>query len=178
MSYNSYNDFMALARDRFSCRDYDSARPVSDNDVSRVLEAARISPSACNSQPWHFFVVRDSAVRAAMLAKSRPAFVTAPVLIVCCGVHTEAWHRPADNKDHTDIDMAIAIQQMCLAATAAGMATCWICSFDTQAVRDALTLPEYMEPVALLPLGYANTAIYPEVPQKIRKSLDDIVTCI
>lgn len=168
---------MQLCDDRFSCRRYDTSRPVSDDDVKKVLEAARMAPSACNRQPWHFVVVRDGDSRRKMLAKSRPSFVEAPVVIVCCGVHAEAWHRPSDGKDHTDIDLAIAIQQMCLGATAAGLATCWVCSFDTEATREAVGLPEGVEPVALIPLGYADTKEYPAAPAKIRKSLEQITSC-
>lgn len=168
-------EFAELALQRHSCRHYDTKRPVSDEAVLRVLEFARISPSAHNEQPWHFVVVRDSERRAAMLVKSRPSFNEAPVLIVACGVHDRAWHRTADGKDHTDIDVAIAVQQMQLGATALGLSTCWICSFDTEAVRRAVQLPDGVEPIALMPLGYAAEGEI--VPQKVRKNLDEIYTC-
>lgn len=171
----NYDSFEQLMLQRHSCRQYDPARNVSDDDVARVLECGRLAPSACNRQPWHFIVVRDPERRAAMLAKSRPAFIDAPVLIVACGIHDEAWHRTADGKDHTDIDVAIAVQQMQMAATVLGLETCWICSFDTDAVRRTAQLPDGVEPIALMPLGYAAPG--ETVPQKIRKSLQDISSC-
>lgn len=171
----AYDQYMKLALERYSCRSYDAGRAVSDEDVRAVIEAARIAPSACNRQPWKFIVVRDAGRRRALLSKSRPVFVDAPVLIACVGLHDQVWVRPSDSKDHTDVDVAIAVQQMCLAATALGLGTCWICSFDTEAARMQLQLPEGAEPIALLPLGWpaANTV----VTAKNRKPLDEICSC-
>ncbi len=170
----SYPQFYELVCKRYSCRDFDAQHPVDDALVRAVVETAQLAPSACNRQPWRFVAVRNEAVRARMLAKSRPAFMDAPVLLVCLGDHDEAWHRPSDNKDHTDVDIAIAVEHICLAASALDMATCWVCSFDVEAVREALELPAHLEPVALIPLGFAN----PESaqPAKIRKPVDDILT--
>ena len=75
----SINDFLTLCRDRYSCRFYDTERPVADEDLQNILEAARLAPSACNRQPWQFVVVRDEESRKKLLGKSRPTFVTAPV---------------------------------------------------------------------------------------------------
>lgn len=167
--------FTRLCTERYSCRAYDASRPVDDATVLNILECARLAPSACNRQPWTFVVVRDEARRRAILAKSRPAFIEAPVLVVCCGHHAEAWHRPSDGKDHTDVDISIATEHICLAAAAAGLGTCWVCSFDTLAARRECNLPDGVEPIAIIPLGYpAKDA---PVPQKTRKPLDDIVIC-
>lgn len=166
-----YTDFMHLVSDRHSVRTY-SPEPLGEEDVNKVLEAARLAPSACNRQPWKFYVVENAAVRHAMLAKSRPGFLDAPVLIVAVGIHDEAWHRPADGKDHTDVDVSIAVEHMCLAAEANGLDTCWVCSFDTDAVRRALNLADTEEPIALLPLGKKTSG---EIPPKNRKDLAQIV---
>ena len=99
------------------------------------------------------------------------------MLIACCGIHDEAWHRPSDGKDHTDVDLSIATEHICLAAAAAGLATCWICSFDTEAARDVLALPEGVECVALIPVGYADKEHYPELPQKVRKPAAETISC-
>ena len=170
----SYPQFYELVCKRYSCRAYDAQHPVDDALVRAVIETAQLSPSACNRQPWHFVAVRNEEVRALMLAKSRPAFIDAPVLLVCLGDHSQAWHRPADGKDHTDVDVAIAAEHICLAAASLDMGTCWVCSFDTDAVRTALSLPSHLEPVALIPLGFP--APDSTVPAKIRKPVDDILS--
>ena len=168
---HTYNEFMQLVASRHSVRAY-SPETLTEEEINAVLEAARLAPSACNRQPWKFYVVTNEPMRHAMLAKSRPGFLDAPVLIVAVGLHAEAWHRPADGKDHTDVDVSIAVEHMCLAAEAAGLDTCWICSFDTEAVRNALNLAADQEPIALLPLGRKAES---DAPAKIRKDMAQIV---
>ncbi len=165
------NDFQYLTQQRYSCRNFKSD-PVSRQDVEAVLHAACMAPSACNRQPWKFYIITNPETRAQMLAKSKPAFAEAPVLIAAIGLHDQVWHRTSDGKDHTDIDVAIAVEHICLAATDMKLATCWICSFDTDAVSRILRLNPEEEPVALIPLGYpADT----ELPEKKRKSIHDII---
>jgi len=172
MLTHTYPQFSDLLRARYSCRSFANT-PVDDEQIAAVLEAARLAPSACNRQPWTFVVVRDDNARREMLKASRPAFLEAPVVIVACGHHDEAWHRAADNKDHTDIDLAIAVEHICLAATTLGLGTCWVCSFDTVATRQTLGIPDDVEPVALIPMGYP--AGDNPVPMKIRKSIEQII---
>jgi nitroreductase len=170
---NSYPQFYELVCKRYSCRSYDATREVTDELVRAVIETAQLAPSACNRQPWRFVVVRNAARRAKMLAKSRPAFLDAPVLIVACGVRSDAWVRPSDQKNHTDVDLAIAIEHICLAATSLDLATCWVCSFDVDAVRSELNLPTDVEPIALLPLGFAAPGT--SIAAKVRKPLEEIL---
>lgn len=169
-----YSDFMEVVRERHSTRTYDPA-PLSQQEINDVLEAARLAPSACNKQPWRFYAVTNKAVREKMLAKSRPGFLDASVAIVAVGLHSQAWHRPSDGKDHTDVDVSIAVEHICLAAQARGLDTCWVCSFDVQAVRDALSLADDEEPIAIVPMGRAAHA---EAPAKNRKAFDDVVVYV
>lgn len=169
---DTYSHFMQTVADRYSCRNYDAGRNVPRELVEAVVEAARLAPSADNRQPWTFVAVTDRGLREQILSKSRPAFLEAPVLIVACGHHDRAWHRPSDGKDHTDVDVSIAAEHLCLAATTLGLATCWVCSFDTHITRTTLGLPDDVEPIALFPLGWPADAT---VPEKRRKSLDEIL---
>lgn len=170
---DKYAPFISVVRDRYSCRSYDCEREVSKDLVRAVVDAGRLAPSACNRQPWTFVAITAKDVRERILAKSRPAFLDAPVVLVACGHHSEAWHRPSDGKDHTDVDVAIAVEHICLAAASLGLGSCWVCSFDVDAVRGALALPEDVEPVALIPLGYA--APDSKVPMKVRRALDVVL---
>ena len=167
-----YQCFMKLINDRYSCRGFKADTPVDKSTVVEVIEAARLAPSATNRQPWTFVAVTDFETRSRLLAKSRQTFIDAPVLIVACGHHSEAWHRPSDGKDHTDVDVSIAIEHLCLAASSLGLGSCWVCSFDVEAARQSLCLPDDVEPVALIPLGYP---INDAVPEKKRKSIDQIL---
>lgn len=165
-------DLYEVIAARYSVRGY-RPDPVPDDVLLRVLEAGRAAPSACNRQPWHIYVVRDEAVRRALFTPERQDWAAAaPVALVVCSRPEEAWVRWADNKNHADIDIAIAMEHLVLAATAEGLGTCWICAFDPRVFRDALDLPAGMEPVAATPLGYPAGAPRP----RTRKPLEEIVT--
>lgn len=157
--------------DRRSVRNFEK-RPVSRQTIAELMEAVRLAPSACNKQPWAFYVVeRADKLAGLRSAYNREWFATAPTVIVACGCHSESWHRAADGKDHCDIDVAIAIDHLTLLATEMGLGTCWVCNFDTAAVAKALDLPDDVEPIAMIPIGYAADAVKPD---KNRKSTDFI----
>lgn len=170
----AYPHFYKLSAARYSCRNY-NREPVGRDVLTAVVDAARLAPSACNRQPWVFVVVDEEgpARDAIMKAYDREWIASAPAFIVACGNHAEAWHRPADGKDHTDVDVAIAVEHICLAAASLGLQTCWICNFNAPMVAEALNLPEEMESVAVIPIGHpAENNI---VPEKKRKTTDDIL---
>lgn len=167
-------EFLELARQRFSSRKY-SKKAVEEEKLMKVLEAGRVAPSAVNFQPWHFIVVRQEENRY-KLAESYPKswFHEAPVQIVVCGDHQKSWKRK-DGKDHCDIDTSIAIDHITLAATDLGLATCWICNFDKEICRQVLDLPEHIEPIAMLPLGYPEDSKPPERHKDNRKPMEEII---
>lgn len=168
----NYNEILATIKARYSCRGYSSA-PVAREDVERILEAMRFAPSACNRQPWKFMVVTDPAgCNAVFESYDREWIRTAGTFIICLGNHSQAWVR-ADGKDHTDIDVAIATEHLCLAATSLGLATCWICNFNAPLLAERLSIPDSFEPIAIIPLGYPAEGSV--IPEKKRKPLDEIV---
>ena len=167
-------NFQTLVQRRYSVRDYRPEIPEASL-LTAVLDAARLAPSACNRQPWHFYVVRSAAAREALAgAYPRPWFATAPLYIVLTVRHDEEWGRPSDGHRHGIVDASIAAEHICLAATEAGLGTCWVCAFDVEAARRALPLKADEEPVIILPIGYpAEGSVAPE---KNRKTLGEIVT--
>jgi nitroreductase len=161
----------ALMKARCSVREYEE-RPVETEKLLQVLNAARVAPSACNNQPWHFIVVTDADRR---LAISERWGRRAPAIIVISGDHEASWKR-GDGKDHCDIDAAIAVDHMTLMASELGLGTCWVCAFDVPRAAAAVGLPEHMEPFALLPIGYPKTLASPDRHDEARKPLDAIVS--
>jgi len=105
----------------------------------------------------------------------REWFNSAPVIIVCCADKQDAWIRESDGKNHSDIDISIAIDHITLAAADLDLATCWVCNFYTDKVQELLNLPENIEPVALLSLGYCETKADMQGFEKSRKKIEDIV---
>lgn len=170
------NDFIELAKARYSCRKYDS-RPVEQEKLDLILEAGRVAPSAVNFQPWHFYVIREKEdLERFYPAYHREWFRTAPCVIVICADHSLSWKRKEDGKDHADVDVAITTDHMTLQATELGLATCWICNFYVDKAREILKLPEHLEPVVILPLGYPLDEVDPDRHQEKRKSLSEIVS--
>lgn len=109
-------NFLELVKARYSARKY-ANRPVEAEKLDYIMECVRFAPSAVNFQPWRFRIVTDEAVLKALYScYKREWLATAPCIIVACVDHNESWHRRADNKDHADIDIAIAVEHLCLAA--------------------------------------------------------------
>ena len=167
--------FLELASKRYSCRQFDN-RPVEQEKLDLVLEAGRVAPSAVNLQPWHFFIIREKENLSLIFeVYHREWFRTAPCVIVLVGDHQQSWKRK-DGKDHCDTDVAIACDHMTLQATELGLATCWICNFDKEKTIQTLHLPEHLEPVVILPLGYPLDQSDPDRHRDKRKKMDDIVS--
>src|SRR5450756_3022893 len=131
-------DFFTLIESRYSVRAY-SDRPVEDEKVELVLRAARLAPTAANLQPFRLVVVRTRG-REAELRRlyHRKWFSEAPVVIGMCSVPAEAWTR-RDGKNYADVDAAIAMDHLILAASALGLGTCWVaCLLYTSDAADDL----------------------------------------
>lgn len=149
-------NFLELAKRRYSARDY-SAQVVEREKMDYILECARFAPSAVNMQPWHFFVVQSDAQRAELQrCYPREWFVRAPLYVVVCADRSRAWVRPSDGKNHADIDAAIAVEHLCLAATEQGLGSCWVCNFDPERLAASLNLSPDQHPVAIVSLGYVQ----------------------
>ncbi|MDW7674163.1 MAG: nitroreductase family protein [Bacillota bacterium] len=166
--------FLELAKRRYSVRKFKS-KGVEEEKLKQVLEAGRLAPSAVNFQPVQFVVLQEEEIRQQVASTySRDWLMGAPVIIVVCGDHQTAWRR-RDGKDHCDIDAAIAIDHMTLAAADLGLGTCWVCAFDSMSCSKVLGLPSNLEVIALIPLGYPADEVDINCHEKMRKKLDEIV---
>ena len=155
---------------RYSCRAYEE-RPVEQDKLERILEAARLAPSASNKQEWRFVVVRERTMREKLSAAAnhQPFVVEAPVVLVCCALHPE--YRMRCGQAAGAIDVSIAMEHIALQAVREGLGTCWIGSFYPDQVRPLLGIPEEVAIIELMTLGYP--ADRPRA--KNRLPLDDIV---
>jgi nitroreductase len=146
--------FSELVQARYSVRAY-RLDPVADDLLAQVLEAGRLAPTAANRQPFRILVVH-TAGREVELGRiyHRRWFVQAPLLLCVCTVPREAWARAGfDGKSYADVDAAIVMDHMVLAAASLGLGTCWVANFDPAVARAVLGLPEGVEPVLFTPLG-------------------------
>ncbi len=143
-----------VIRDRRSIRSYVN-KPVERDKIERLLEAARLAPSASNRQESRFVVVTDPKRRRALAeAAVHQEFVgTAPVVIAACAEHD--GHVMTCGQLCYPIDVAIAVDHMTLQAVAEGLGTCWIGAFYEERVKAILGIPEEIRVVELLTVGYA-----------------------
>jgi len=157
-------------RNRQSVRAYED-KPVPEEKLNRILEAARLAPSASNRQSWKFIVVKDAQRRRELsIAASGQSFVgEAPVIIAA--VATEPASLMTCEVPRYAVDMAIAIEHMALAAVEEGLGTCWIGAFSQKKVKEILGVPEKYQVVTVLPLGFPKQEGRP----KMRKSIQEIV---
>ncbi len=166
-------EFSSLIRKRYSVRAYER-RPIEDEKLSQVLEAAVLAPTAANRQPFRLFVIPTRGREAELdRVYGRDWFVQAPYVLCICAVPAEGWTRK-DGKNYADVDVAIAFDHLILAAHDLGLGTCWVAAFDPAAAREVLKLPAGFEPVAFTPLGYPADKGTP----KKRRPLSSIVKWI
>lgn len=146
-------NFLDLCQERFSARKF-TGEPVSAEDINYVKEAIRLAPSAANRQPWKFlFVVSDKAKRALQECYPGEWFKTASMYVVAMKDSSACWVRKEDGKPHADIDLAIAVEHLCLAAADRGLGTCWVCHYDIRKVAELFPVDGF-EAVAIVPMGH------------------------
>ena len=170
-------DFMEIARTRQSCRSYDPERPVEQEKLDSILEAARLAPSACNGQPYHFTVCAGETakqVAAATAGMGLNKFAAqAPVLIVISDmpyVKTAALGAKLKGIDYRSIDIGIAAAYLTAEATVQGLGTCILGWLDSDRICKICDLNG---PVRLvITLGYPKE----ELREKKRKSMSELVT--
>ena len=172
-------NFLEIAQTRQSCRSYDESRPVEQEKLERMLEAARLAPSACNGQPYHFTVCRGETAKAVAAAVSGMGMnkfaAQAPVLIVVSEkpyVKSAALGARVKGNDYRSIDIGIAAAYLTAEATAQGLGTCILGWLDDDKIRKVCGLDQ---PVRLvITLGYAKEGA-PLRPKK-RKDLKKLVS--
>ena len=164
-------EFHDLIRKRYSVRGYQS-REVEKEKLEKVLDAARLAPTAVNKQPFRFIVIETNG-REDELKRIYHAdwFSEAPLIVCACAVKSESWTR-RDGRNYVEVDTAIAMDHLILAATELGLGTCWIAAFDVEAAREVLKVPDDVEPLLFTPLGYPDA----EPRGMGRKELGELVS--
>jgi nitroreductase len=140
----------------------------------KVLDAARLAPSAENLQPWKFIVVRDEDTKRELVRAcyDQRWIAEAPVVITACALMDEADATIGGYMNSFSVDVASALTQAALEATSVGLGTCWVTAFSEERVKSVLNIPPDVRVVALTPLGYPN-----EMPEPTgRKNISQIVS--
>jgi nitroreductase len=155
-------------KNRRSVREF-STRPIPATSVARLRDALRFAPSACNLQPWQFVLVTAPHLRdqVAKVSNEQLFIAKAPLLVVACGFPDQAYQQMGGHGNSVDIDIAIALDHLTLAAVAEGLGTCWIGAFDERQVKPLLRIPTEAKIVAMMPIGF------PRVETSIHVIADD-----
>ena len=172
-------NFLEIAQARQSCRSYDESRAVEPEKLAAVLEAARLAPSACNGQPYHFTVCRGESAKEVALAcrglGMNKFAVQAPIVIVVSEepyVKSAAMGARVKGNDYRSIDIGIATAYLTAEAAAQGLSTCILGWFDDAQIRKICGLSQ---PVRLvITLGYAKEGDL--LRKKVRKDISELVT--
>ena len=174
-------EFLELVKLRESVRGYID-KEVEEEKILKCIEAARLAPSACNSQPWKFVVINNKEILSEIKNKIYDSVIginkfvlMAPVIIAVVGEKrnlTSAIGSSIKKKDYTSMDVGIAVEHLCLQATELGLGTCIIGWFKNEEIKKSLGIPKNRDIELIVSFGYHNN----ENPrEKKRKNIEDIV---
>lgn len=175
-------DFFTLINKRESVRGY-LDKQVEREKIIKIIEAARVAPSACNAQPWKFIVVNDKEITREVAKNLYEPMIglnkfalTAPVFIVVVGEKRNLTSKMGElikKKDYTSIDIGIASEHICLAATELGLGTCMMGWFKEKEIKKLLNINKNKEIHLVISLGYYDDK---EPRNKVRKPIDEILS--
>ena len=146
-------NILDIARKRFSARSY-SNREIPQETLDIILEAAHVAPSAANLQPVRILVIKSDEAKK-KLSKAANIY-NAPIALLVCSDTSKSWTRPFDGMKSTDIDASIITDHIMLTATEQGLGSVWICYFKPDVIKNEFDLPENLEPINILAIGYTD----------------------
>ena len=166
-------NFLEIAKSRYSVRDYTSQK-VEQEKLNKILYAAHVAPTAANLQPVRLIVVQeDEGLN--KIGKAANLY-GAPLAIIVCSDNSKAWTRPFDRKQTVDIDASILTDHMMMEATELGLGSVWVCYFKPDVIKQEFQLPDTLEPINILAIGYSNESpADPERHATQRIPLDELV---
>ena len=172
--------FLDLAKTRQSVRKY-LDKPVEKEKIERCLEAARLAPSASNSQPWSFIVIDDPKLKDAVARKTFDRVISfnrfslqAPVLVLLLSERPSFFSRIGSaikDKQFSLIDIGITAEHLCLQAAEEGLGTCILGWFNEKGVKKLLNIPSVKRVELIITMGFPEFA---EIQPKKRKEIDQI----
>lgn len=167
-------NFLEIAKKRYAVRNFQSIK-VEKEKLLKILEAGRVAPTGANNQPYRLIVVQED--EGLDKIKKAANIYGAPLAIIVCGDHNQVWERPYDGKSLIDIDTSIVTDHMMLQATELGLGSVWVCYFKPDVIKTEFKLPNHLEPINILVLGYANgEPASPNRHDKARRQLSEFVS--
>ena len=166
-------DFIKLATDRFSTRDF-SEKTIEAEKLEIIKEAAKIAPTAKNNQPQVVYLLKSKEALEKIRENTRCSF-NAPVVFAVCIDESKQWKQPYTGEYMGNVDAAIVTTHMMLAAESVGLGSCFVCYFDVDKFKKDFNVPNYITPVALLPVGYKSSVCEPSERHFMRNKTEDFI---
>lgn len=166
-------DFLELAQERYSCKQYDG-RQISDEQLSAILEAGRLAPTAKNLQEQRVYVMQSEEALV-LVDEITPCRYGAPTVLVVAFDTENVFTYPGEKRDSGIEDAAIVATHMMLAAKDVGVDSCWLNFLDPDIAKEKLGLPENEEVLMFLDLGFAAEGAGPLPNHASRKPLEETV---
>jgi len=166
-------DLLELFKERYSCRNFSDKR-IEKERIDKILEAARLAPTACNNEPFIIYSLESKEALETFKKCTRCHFNEQLVFIVC-GKKDEAWVREYDNKNSLDVDCSIIGTHMMLEAKSLGIDSTWVMYFISEAIKEEFNLDDNLEPVLCLLMGYSIENDEPSIRHNKRKNIDELV---
>ena len=160
-------DFLTFASKRFSVRKFED-KHIEQEKIDMILNAGHIAPTGCNFQPQRILVLNtDESVK--KLKDCTKCHFDAPTAMLICYNKEESWVRKYDGALSAPVDAAIVTTHMMLMAESLGIGSCWVMHFDPFAMKNTFNIPENIEPLALLVMGYPHPDAKPlDMHEKVR----------
>jgi len=166
-------EFQELIKARFSVRNFKND-PLKNEDLNQILTAGHLAPTGCNYQPFRILVMNnDSAME--KLRKCTKCHFNAPAALLVCHNPNESWKRKYDGALASPVDASIVATHMMLRAHDIGVGCCWVMHFDPTMMRKEFRIPEPVEPVALLVMGYPADNAKPIAMHDTYRPIEEVV---
>ena len=167
-------EFEKLIADRYSVRKF-KPEHLSKEVIDKILAAGHLAPTGCNFQPQRILVLNTDESLEKLKSCTKCHF-NAPTAMLICHNKEESWRRRSNGELSSYVDASIVTTHMMLAAHNIGVGTCWVMAFEPDAMRENYNIPEHIDPVALLVMGYpADDATPLDMHYKFRPMEDVVV---
>lgn len=167
-------DFLKLASKRYSVRKF-TDKVIEQETLNKILKAGHLAPTACNRQPQRILVINNEEGIAKLKKCTKCHFGASTALLICYHKE-ECWERKYDGKTSGDIDASIVTTHMMMEAESLGIGTTWVMYFIPEAIREEFSIPDTLEPVALLVMGYPAPDAEPFPGHYEFRPLEDLVS--
>lgn len=166
-------EFKELIAERYSVRKFKNEH-LKKEDIDKILDAGHKAPTGCNNQPQRILVLNTDESISKLKDCTKCHFNTSSAMLVCYNKE-ESWVRPYDKAISAPVDASIVATHMMLAAYDIGVGCCWVMHFDPSAMRNTFNIPENIEPVALLIMGYPADDSEPKDMHSMFRQLEEVV---